>query len=263
MSKTVNILSLGAGVQSSTLCFLYQTKKLAPMPDFAVFADTQREPPAVYEHLFYLKKEIKQFPIYIASAGDLGQALGHMPWFTLSDRGKGMLRRQCTADYKIRVVMTEIRRQLGYKHKQWMRHQLNIILGISTDEAQRMKEPKEKYLTNVYPLIDENWSRIDCLNYLKSMGFKIPPKSACYFCPYTNDRRWAEMKAQEPDLFETACKFDDALRDPRTKAKYEFNKLKDPCFVHSSRKPLREVEFKLTLDPREGMVNECEGMCGV
>ncbi len=37
-------LSLGAGVQSSTLALMYASGELSPMPAGAIFADTQAEP---------------------------------------------------------------------------------------------------------------------------------------------------------------------------------------------------------------------------
>ena len=42
------VLSLGAGVQSSTLAFMYEYGEIGPMPDFAVFADTMAEPCLLY-----------------------------------------------------------------------------------------------------------------------------------------------------------------------------------------------------------------------
>jgi len=56
--ERVRVLSLGAGVQSSTLAFLYQNGVLKPAPHFAIFADTQTEPKAVYDYLELLKKKI-------------------------------------------------------------------------------------------------------------------------------------------------------------------------------------------------------------
>lgn len=44
MEKQWNVLSLGAGVQSSALALMASAGEIGPMPDFAVFADTQDEP---------------------------------------------------------------------------------------------------------------------------------------------------------------------------------------------------------------------------
>lgn len=47
---TLRILSLGAGVQSTTL-LLMACEGLLPRLDYAIFADTGWEPQRVYEHL--------------------------------------------------------------------------------------------------------------------------------------------------------------------------------------------------------------------
>lgn len=50
-SKKKVVISLGAGVQSSTMALMAGKGELTPMPDFAVFADTQAEPADVYKWL--------------------------------------------------------------------------------------------------------------------------------------------------------------------------------------------------------------------
>lgn len=47
-------LSLGAGVQSTTLALMAAHGEIGPMPDCAIFADTGWEPQAVYDHLAWL-----------------------------------------------------------------------------------------------------------------------------------------------------------------------------------------------------------------
>lgn len=50
-AEMIHVLSLGAGVQSSTLAFLAAHGVVEPMPALAIFADTGWEPKAVYEWL--------------------------------------------------------------------------------------------------------------------------------------------------------------------------------------------------------------------
>ena len=64
-------ISLGVGVQSSTIAFMADCGDITPMPKAAVFGDTMNEPRKVYEWYQYLKSNIKNFPIYQASQGDL------------------------------------------------------------------------------------------------------------------------------------------------------------------------------------------------
>ena len=52
--KKLKVLSLGAGVQSTTLALMINQGEL-PMVDCAVFADTKGEPKYVYDHLNWLK----------------------------------------------------------------------------------------------------------------------------------------------------------------------------------------------------------------
>lgn len=55
MNKILQILSLGAGIQS-TCVLLMSIKGVLPKLDYCVFADTGFEPPNVYQHLMWLKK---------------------------------------------------------------------------------------------------------------------------------------------------------------------------------------------------------------
>src|SRR5258708_5526165 len=101
MTEPVHILSLGAGVQSSTMALMAAHGEITPMPIAAVFADTQAEPPSVYTWLDWLEKQLP-FPVHRVTAGDL-EAEGkririsakgrkyprtNIPYFTLSSTGE-------------------------------------------------------------------------------------------------------------------------------------------------------------------------------
>ena len=64
-------VSLGDGVQSSTMAFMYDRGELSRMPRAAFFGDTQNEPRKVYEWFQYLQSNIKNFPVVAASQGNL------------------------------------------------------------------------------------------------------------------------------------------------------------------------------------------------
>src|SRR5215211_2556908 len=121
--REFHVLNLGAGVQSTCLFLLAREPDAKLHFDVAIFADTGEEPAAVYKHLDYLQS-LGQPEIWIRSTGKLGDDLIHgrnstgqrfvsIPAFTKSAEGKvGMVRRQCTAEYKINVVNRTIRREL-------------------------------------------------------------------------------------------------------------------------------------------------------
>jgi len=176
---------------------------------------------------------------------------------SLPDKG-GVLWRQCTKEYKIEAIRREARRIYEQHGKE---RRIQQIIGISFDERQRMRDSGVGYIDNVYPLADAKISRHDCLEWLRKHGYPEPPKSACFFCPYTSNRRWADMKRNDPETFQRAIEFDAALRDGDRRLPGVTGRV----YVHRSFKPLSDIVF---VDDKQGdfdfgFDNECEGMCGV
>jgi hypothetical protein len=266
----LRVISLGAGVQSTTMALLAAQGAL-PMPDCAIFADTQSEPEAVYRHLTWLET-VLPFPVYRVTVGSLREQIvlamtgaarmdARPPFFTL--RG-GMLRRQCTQDFKIIPIERKVRELLGLKKgqrgpktpvsEQW--------IGISTDESMRMKPSRLSFVTHRWPLIELGMSRRDCLDWCQERAYPRPPKSACTFCPYKSNDEWRRMKAEDPASFADAILVDEAIRPGMPGPKRPKG---EAWFLHPDRIPLSDVDL-LTAEDRGQLnlfINECEGMCGV
>jgi len=277
MLKTLRVLSLGAGVQSSTLALMIHKGEI-PMVDCAIFADTQAEPPKVYEWLEFIKKTVS-YPVHIVTWRNLEQDVldasqGKYQAFTIpfytknkETEQKGMLMRQCTADYKIKPVTKKVRELLGYKKGERVdlkEVKVEMLLGISTDELRRMRMNRLRYIDNQYPLINDfGMSRQDCIAWMKDNGYPMPTKSACYFCPFHSQSGWKEIKENDPKLFEKAVQMDKQIRDQE---KYKIkNKFKDDLYLHRSCEPLdKALEDDGQLDMFDGFDSICdEGMCGV
>ena len=258
----INVISLGAGVQSSVMALMAAEGEIGPMPDCAIFADTQFEPSAVYTHLDWLETQLP-FPVHRVTAGNIktdtisgfnttGQKFSVIPFFTKS----GMGRRQCTREYKIAPIRRKISELLVGKKtpgavRQW--------IGISTDEAARMKPSGVKYVESVWPLIDVGMSRQDCLRWFAHhYSGRNLAKSACIACPFHNDSNWRDMKISDPTSWAEAIDFDNSIRDSGLGGGVE-------QFVHRSCKPLDEVDFRNLEDMGQLNMfnNECEGMCDV
>jgi hypothetical protein len=277
MSADLRVLSLGAGVQSSTLALMIE-KGLVPKVDLAVFADTKSEPAAVYKWLEWLQGQVS-FPINIVTAGSLKENAkksnegiyvrgSTIPMYVRhKETGKkGILRRMCTATYKIEPVTKEIRRLLGVGYKQRVPKGKKVqqIFGISKDEIVRMRISQYHYIDFEYPLVDHNMTRKDCLQWMKDNGYPQPPRSACTFCPYHSNAEWLRIKNETPDEWAEVVALDKQLRTGFVGT----NKDENNYYLHRSGKPLDEVDFereknKEQLDFEFGMDNECEGMCGV
>lgn len=272
----LRILSLGAGVQSSTVALMAHAGEL-PRIDHAIFADTQSEPAAVYRHLEYLIG-VLNFPVHVVTAGSLRQeildasagrprAWGRPPLFVVNaDGSEGMTRRQCTSDYKIAVIQRKVRELAGIAVRGRGPRAVVVeqLMGISFDEAHRMRDPDFRWLVYGYPLVDARIRRADCLRWLEARAFPRPPKSACTFCPYHSDSMWREMKATDPASFADAVAVDDALR--ATPGGHR--QMRGALFIHRQRIPLRLVDFSRGGQGelfREGdpFGDECAGVCGV
>jgi hypothetical protein len=266
--KKLRVLSLGAGVQSSTLALMI-VKGEVPMVDAAIFADTFGEPKAVYEWLDWLEKQLN-FPLYRVSKGNLREDMINavtgkykflsVPLYTRNaETGKkGLLRRQCTADYKILPVNKKVRELLGLQKKQKRKvgTVVEMLMGISMDEIYRVKVNRLDYIKNVYPLIDLKMNRKDCINWMEKNKYPKPPRSACTFCPFHNNEEWLNIKSNEQEWKEVV-ELDRIIRKGTKKNT-------DEVFLHKDCIPIDQVNFENKKDNQIDLFNnECEGMCGI
>lgn len=167
--------------------------------------------------------------------------------------------RSCTSDFKIRVTGKWAKQHGATKHNPAI-----VGLGISRDEAHRANSRRpEPHERTVYPLIglgEEtglNLSRQDCMRLIKAAGLLVPPKSACFFCPFHRPNTWDEMARSEPELFEKAAQLEDTLNARRDLLG------KDHVYLTRFGKPLRLVASSAqgVLDLGEDLDNCDSGWC--
>ena len=276
--KNLRILSLGAGVQSSTLALMIE-KGEVPMVDACIFSDTGAEPKKVYEWLSWLEKQLS-FPVYkiVNKNGSLTENLiktnkgeyvrgTTIPMYTRDKvtGKKGILRRQCTATYKIEPITQKIRELLGVQYKQKVPKDYKVTqyFGISMDEISRMRISTYHYINFEYPLIDKKMRREDCIKWMLDNKFPKPPRSACTYCPYHSNEEWLNIK-KDKEEWDAVVKIDKQLRT----GLYKYKPEKYNYYLHRSGQPLDEVDFSneknsKQLDMEFGFENACEGMCGV
>ncbi|BAS31185.1 hypothetical protein [Dehalococcoides mccartyi] len=256
MSK-FTVLSLGAGVQSTTI-LLMSIKGQLPKPDIAIFADTGAESQATYAHLAWLTKLAGENSIPIAriQAGDLKNDILNanelkssfivIPAHCINKTGiKSILRRQCTREYKIAPIRHEIRRWLCVTPNERIPSEaVDLWIGISTDEANRMLSYRQnnKWLIPVFPLVNMMpMSRQACLEWLAYYYPNINvPRSACVCCPYQCNNEWQSIKNTSD--WDVATSIDNALRNRNG------GYITDSMYLHSSCRPLTEVDFRTPED---------------
>lgn len=246
------IHSYGGGVQSAAIAVLVVQGKL-PRPARIVMADTGREAALTWK---YLSESVQPFLATVGLAVETashqlarvdmyapsGKGLPTIPAFTT---GGGKLRNYCSGHWKRDVVSRWLRRE-GYGPKkpvvQW--------LGISTDEVHRAKPSGVAWASISFPLLDLNLSRADCVSLVERAGLPSPPRSSCWMCPFRSDAEWLAMRERGDGDWQRAVGFDVEIRTNGTGG----------IFLHSSRHPLAEVEFRH--EKQANLFDVCEeGRC--
>lgn len=256
-------------MQSSTLALMIAHGEI-PMVDHAIFADTGAEPASVMRWLDWLEEKLP-FPVHRVMhkegidvnirAAAAGGRFVSAPFFTESDRaGGGTLRRQCTREYKIDPITKKLRELVGLVPRQRAPREpvVTQLIGISWDEVQRMKPNREPWITNEWPLIDRQYTRGHCLDWMTAHKYPMPPRSACYFCPYKSNHEWKRLRDDEPQEWDKAVALDQMIRQG-------LGKTDEKIYLHRDLKPLAEVDLRTAEDfgQVDAFGNECEGMCGV
>lgn len=308
IKRILRILSFGAGVQSTTM-LLMAIKGIIPEFDYVIFADTGWEPKAVYDHYEWCKTEAEKAGMKVITVRfrnlyedalqaiwsgdpDAEQPWAAMPYYLkLADGSRTMIARQCTKYYKILPIQKYIREQiLGLESGERVPEEIQVqqFMGISSDEAGRMKASQNKWQASVYPFCGtiiyhpdieprpQDWkeltkpdtdqiqfySRGDCILWLAENypGLEVP-RSACIGCPFKSDAEWLAVKA-DPKSWAEVVELDRRIRKAGDGSNGK------EAFLHRSCVPIEEVDFEGKKKNQmsflaEGWVGECEGMCGV
>jgi hypothetical protein len=267
----MKILSLGWGIQSTTIAFMVALGELEPI-DVAIHADTTHESSLTYAFAKRWTPWLEARGVKVVTVKNVrpnnvsnyrrsGEV--HIPAYTITPKGNGQTHRQCTGRWKIepmrRWISGELKR-LGIKKKP------NIVeqwIGISWDESQRMKKSEVKYIVHRWPFLEKEhrMTRQDCEKWLVAHGLEVPPKSACVFCPFHSTAEWREILNGGNGDWHKAIDVDNEIR--KAYPPYDL-------FVHPDRKPLEQVDLRtaeekgqLALWDANGWDAECSGICGV
>jgi hypothetical protein len=244
----LKVVSFGGGVQSTALLVLAAQRVI----DFRVFlfanVGDDSEDPATLE---YLRRHAG--PYAAANGIDLrelrktrirGQVAGRVEtlYQRLTRDGSKSLpipvrmsngapgTRSCTTTYKIEVIGKWLK-----EHGATPLAPATVGIGISLDEIERVNNRRAMpYEHPVYPLLDHHppLRRLDCERVITAAGLPVPPKSACWFCPFHRPDTWAVMRRDRPELFRRACELEDLLNRRRQVLG------KDPVWLTRFNKPL-------------------------
>jgi len=264
-------ISYGGGVQSTALCVLATQGKIGHV-DAALFSNVgdDSEYPAT---ITYVRE------VMIPWCAERGLAVHELHrvkrngdietlWGRLMKPGSRSLpipvrmpdtgapgTRSCTIDFKIRVIAKWLKAHGATKDTP-----ATVCIGFSTDEAHRANNRSASpYEIPAFPLLDLRLSRTDCKNIISRAGLPVPPKSACYFCPFHRPAMWAKMRRDEPELFQKSVDLEATLLARRV----ELGRV--PVYLTRFGKPLadaieaRQADLPGLLDPDTDSCDE--GYC--
>lgn len=225
-AKPLRAISYGGGVQSTALVVLAATGRIeADVALFANVGDDSEHPATIrYVHdvaipwaaerglTIHELHRVKRDGTTETLMGRLmkpdSRSIG-IP-VRMADTGAPGTR-SCTMDFKIGVV----RRWLK-GHGASAATPADVLIGISTDEIERIGNRRtQRGESPRYPLIDLGLDRAACAQVIRDAGLPVPPKSACFFCPFHNRQAWAEQRRDEPDLFERSVQLERTLNARR------------------------------------------------
>jgi hypothetical protein len=275
----MRVISYGGGVQSTALLVLACQGQLGTV-DAALFAnvgDDSEDPetlryfethavPFAAAHQFplvQLRKILRDGRVETLYERLMRPESRSLPIpVRMSDTGAPGTR-SCTEDWKIKVVGRYL-----LQHGATPQHPADVLIGFSLDEAHRMgdgverrKQPSRSILCQrrEFPLIDLRLKREDCLNVIRRADLPIPPKSACYFCPYHKPSVWADLRRDRPVLFYKAADLERVLNERRVMLE------KDAVYLTQFGRPLVAAigeEMQTELDFGRGPGETCdEGYC--
>ncbi|MGC8584857.1 MAG: phosphoadenosine phosphosulfate reductase family protein [Thermoplasmata archaeon] len=239
----ITYLSFGAGV--NTVAILHISDVLEKI-DMIIFADTGAEKPETYQYIEkyvrpYLRRIGKEFVIVKGSEKINGMKINNLydacfEWKMIPTR----MLRFCTEKFKIKPIMKYFKE--NYPHEK-----ITTVLGIAYDEAYRINNQKWKSYETWYPLVERKITRNDCVNIIKNVGWEIPLRSSCFFCPFQTADEWFWLKNNYPELWQKAIELEkNGSRYPE---------------ILLWKEPLEKIDKKYISLERYNEKEECDAIC--
>ncbi len=235
-------LSYGAGVNTTAILHLPDVMENV---DFVIFADTGAEKPETYQYIEkyvrpYLKEIGKEFIVVKGKEKINGKEVSNLyeacyQWKMIPTRTL----RFCTAKFKIKPIKQ-------YFQNNFPGEKIKAVLGIAYDEAYRINNIRWEGQEMWFPLIEKKITRKGCVDIIKEVGWEIPPRSSCYFCPFQSTEEWLWLKNNHPELWQKAIALEkNGSRYPE---------------ILLWKEPLEEIDKKY-ISIESYMEGECEGVC--
>jgi hypothetical protein len=265
----IRAFSYGGGVQSTAAMVLAAAGEIDfPLFIFANVGDDHEPETLAYVRAVAMPYAARHgIEVVEVKRGGVNKSLLHkierlpstLPIPVRMDRTGAPGKRSCTQDFKIAPIARELRRRGATAEAPAV-----IGLGITVDEIQRVRTPFDARIPSqrrAYPLaLDLGLTRQDCIRIIERAEIPVPPKSACFFCPFHSLEQWKRLRRDRRDEFERSVELERLMQTRRRDLGKDPVWLTDLGARHKVTLDRLVAHDQLTLD--EERVDNCdEGFC--
>lgn len=201
------IVSCGMGTNSVAL--LIECVKRSIRVDLILFADTGAEKPHTYKYLTYFSNWLasKGYPtITTVKLANKTLEQDCLERNALPSVAYGF--KTCSQRFKIQPQDKFINNHAPAKEAVKNGARLVKLIGFDADEPYRAAKTYKDKFTRIYPLIDWDMGREECIQTINGEGLALPGKSSCYFCPNSKPSEIKWLEQNHPDLFKKALQIE-------------------------------------------------------
>lgn len=249
----IKIIGWSGGVQSTAMAVMSALGEIEPV-DALIYADIGNEWSIVTKIMDWYRDWFKEHGVRAETVHpkksvleDLENGDIYIPAYTESG---GPLNRGCIWRYKIQPMRWRMRELAGYdatKPPHPKAGEVEMWMGMTTDEMRRTFPSLKKYIVHRYPLIEKDMTRGDTIRYLRGLGLPIPPKTSCVICPYRRAMEWIPVRDQTPDEWQKAIEIDKKIRYAISHRKYKnkhgIKDFKNRIYLWREGIPLEEADL--------------------
>lgn len=225
------MISYGGGVQSTALVVLAATGVIDyPLAVFANVGDDSESPRTLaylrevatpwaaergvtIEEIRRTRRDGTPFRTLLEYHYEQAERTGAtpLPVKLVGEGDGGIANRTCTREWKARVAARWLR-----AHGATPEDPAHLAIGFSTDELGRATNGRDQpHERRTFPLLDLGLDRAACARVIRDAGLPVPPKSACWYCPFHPITRWRELRRDEPDRFVAVAELERRLNEQR------------------------------------------------
>lgn len=239
LPRRPRVLSYGGGLDSFAM--LLDAIERDDPPDVVAFVDVAGdgapgEWPGTYRHIAEVvrplcaRRGIDFVSISAATGYPVRDATSLFSWM----EARGQI--PVAGPNRICTRVAKVERFERWMSDRWPRQDVEVWIGFEAGEEARADkdpnagapkrskqrvEPAAARRHNRFPLIERGICRCRCVELVRRLGYPIPRKSACVFCPYGSLRDWQTLAAELPDQFAQVAALEAAK--PPTKAGHKLS----------------------------------------